>query len=155
MARVSYSVDTSALLDLWHRCYPPDVFGALWERLDSLASRGGLLAIDEVKRELEKKDDGLHKWIVARSSMIVTLDRSIQERAASIINRFPSLTNTKSVMRGSADPFVIALAQERNLTVVTAEKSKPTKPRIPDVCGVLRVPCVELVEMFRKEGWKV
>lgn len=87
--------------------------------------------------------------------MIVTLDEALQGASTPIINRFPSLTNTKTVMSGSADPFVIALAQARELTVVTSEKSKPSKPRIPDVCKVLGVPCITLVEMFRKEGWRV
>ena len=152
---MSYSVDTSALLDAWVRYYPPDVFDTLWQRLDGLVSGGRLLAIDEVRRELEKQDDELHKWLAARPSMIVALDGEIQTRATPIINGFGSLTNTKSVMSGSADPFVIALAQERKLTVVTAEKSKPTKPRIPDVCKALGVPCITLVELFRREGWRV
>lgn len=152
---MSYSVDTSALLDAWVRYYPPDVFDTLWQRLDGLVSNGRLLAIDEVRRELEKQDDELHKWLTARPSMIVALDGEIQTRATPIINGFPSLTNTKSVMSGSADPFVIALAQERKLTVVTAEKSKPTKPRIPDVCKALGVPCITLVELFRRESWRV
>ncbi|HMQ17426.1 MAG TPA: DUF4411 family protein [Phycisphaerae bacterium] len=50
---------------------------------------------------------------------------------------------------------MIALAQEQKLTVLTAEKSKPTKPRIPDVCDALGVPCITLVEMFRTERWTV
>jgi len=152
---VSYSVDTSALLDAWVRYYPPDVFETLWKQLDSLAAEGRLLAIDEVRRELEKKDDELFKWVSARSAMIVTLDEELQTAALPIINRFPSLTNTKSLMSGSADPFVIALAQARALTVVTAEQSRPSKPRIPDVCKALGVPCITLVEMFRREGWHV
>lgn len=152
---MSYSVDTSALVDAWVRYYPPDVFDTLWKRLDGLAVQGHLHAIDEVRRELEKKDDELYKWVSARSTMIVTLDEELQKVGGTIINRFPSLTKTSSVMRGSADPFVIALAQARNLTVVTAEKSKPSKPRIPDVCATLDVPCITLVEMFRKEGWHV
>ena len=152
---MSYSVDTSALMDAWVRYYPPDVFGTLWTRLDELGKSGRLLAIDEVRRELEKKDDELYKWVSARPTMIVTLDEALQGASTPIINRFPSLTNTKTVMSGSADPFVIALAQVRELTVVTSEKSKPSKPRIPDVCKVLGVPCITLVEMFRKEGWRV
>jgi len=87
--------------------------------------------------------------------MIVTLDEDLQTAAVPIINRFGSLTNTKSLMGGSADPYVIALAQVRELTVVTAEKQKPSKPRIPDVCKTLGVPCIALVEMFRREGWRV
>jgi hypothetical protein len=152
---MTYSVDTSALLDAWVRYYPPDVFDTLWKRLDGLVVEGHLLAIDEVPRELEKKEDGLHKWVVARAAMIVPLDGELQQAAAAIINGYPSLTKTKSAMAGSADPFVIALAQVRELTVITAEKSKPTKPRIPDVCKALGVPCMTLVELFRREGWRV
>ena len=152
---MSYSVDTSALMDAWVRYYPPDVFDTLWKRVDAMVEEGRLLAVYEVQRELAKQDDELHKWVTARPTMLVALDESLQHTAAAIINRFPSLTSTKSVMSGSADAFVIALAQERNLTVVTAEKSKPSKPRIPDVCKSLDVPCIALVEMFRVEGWRV
>jgi hypothetical protein len=148
-------VDTSALLDAWVRYYPPDVFETLWKQLDSLVAKGRLLAIDEVRRELEKKDDELFKWVSARPAMIVTLDEELQTAALPIINRFPSLTNTKSLMSGAADPFVKALAQARALTVVTAEQSRPSKPRIPDVCKALGVPFITLVEMFRREGWRV
>ena len=152
---MSYCVDTSALLDAWVRYYPPDVFETLWKQLDSLVAKGRLVAIDEVRRELEKKDDELFKWVSARPAMIVTLDEELQTAALPIINRFPSLTNTKSLMSGAADPFVIALAQARALTVVTAEQSRPSKPRIPDVCKALGVPFITLVEMFRREGWRV
>jgi len=84
---MSYSVDTSALMDAWVRYYPPDVFGTLWERINSLVVAGRLLAIDEVLRELEKKDDELHKWVRARPHMIIALDEPIQRRATPIINR--------------------------------------------------------------------
>lgn len=152
---MSYSVDTSALLDAWVRYYPPDVFGTLWGQLDDLVEKGRLFSIDEVRRELARKDDELHKWVSVRPVMVVPLDERIQEVAARIINRFPSLTNTSGVMSGSADPYVIALAQVRGLTVVTAEKPKPTRPRIPDVCKALGVPCVTLLDVFRREGWRV
>jgi hypothetical protein len=54
---------------------------------------------------------------------------------------------------GQADPFVIALAAEWDWTVVTAERSKPTKPKIPDACRQLGIPCITLIEMFQHEGW--
>lgn len=152
---MSYSVDTSALMDAWIRYYPPDVFHSLWDSLDQLVSSGRFLVIDEVCRELSKQDDDLHKWVKERPDMIVTLDEEIQLAATPIINDFPSLTNAKSVMGGSADPFVIALAQQRDLIVVMAEKSKPTKPRIPDVCREIGIVCITLVELFRREGWRL
>jgi hypothetical protein len=152
---VSYSVDTSALMEAWVRSYPPDVFPTLWSRLDGLIRAGRLLASDEVLRELEKKEDDLWQWAKQRGGLFVPLDPQLQTRASMIISQFPSLTKTASVMRGSADPFVVALAAERSLTVVTAEGSKPTKPKIPDVCRDLSIPCINLVEVFRREGWQV
>lgn len=152
---MSYSFDTSALLDAWVRYYPPDVFGTLWKRLDGLITEGRLIAVDEVRRELARMEDGLHAWVNERAIMMVPLDEPLQLAGAAIINRFPSLTSTKGAMGGSADPYVIALAQIRKLTVVTAEKPKPTKPRIPDVCQAMGVPHINLVELFRREAWTV
>jgi len=151
---VSYSIDTSALLEAWARHYPLDVFPTLWQQIENLISAGRLLAIDEVLRELERKSDDLHDWAKQRAGMFVSTDQAIMQRAGSVVNQFPSLADPQS-QKGKADPFVIALAMERNLTVVTAEHSKPTRPRIPDVCRQLQVPCVSLIELFRREGWSV
>jgi hypothetical protein len=151
---VSYSVDTSALLEAWVRSYPPDVFSNLWRRFERLIADGRFVAVDEVHRELKKKEDDLCKWAEQQNGLFVPLDTRLQRGAAAIINRFRTLTNTPTVMRGAADPFVIALAAERRLAVLTAERSKPTRPRIPDVCRALGVECVTLVELFRREGWR-
>jgi len=77
----------------------------------------------------------------------------MQVRVRALVKAHPSLVQSGGLMRGAADPFVIALAQERGFAVVTAERSKPSKPRIPDVCALLKVPCMTLVEMFRQEKW--
>ena len=122
--------------------------------MEQLIDEGRLLAVDEVLRELEKKDDTLHDWAGQHGELFVPLDQPIINRATAIISRFPSLVDT-SRMRGTADPFVIGLAVEQGLSVVTAEKPKPTKPKIPDVCQALNVPCISLLELFRREGWTV
>lgn len=55
---------------------------------------------------------------------------------------------------GAADPFVIALAERHDLTVVTSEnRGSPQHPKIPLVCEWRSVPCLSLVEFFRAEGW--
>lgn len=152
---MSYSVDTSALMNAWRKYYPPEVFESLWHRIDGLIREGRMLAPDEVLRELKQKDDELYDWVRQRPEMLVPLNGAILDRAALIGNQHPSLIRTKGVMSGAADPYVIALAQERNLTVVTDEKSKPSKPRIPDVCQALGIPWMPLVQVFRVEGWRV
>lgn len=152
---MSYSVDTNVLVDAWRKHYPPDVFKTFpWNQLVSLVDQGRLVVIDEVLRELEKKDDEVLAWVKARRGMIVPLEGAVQRRAIKIINDYPSLVSG-GVMRGAADPFVIALAEERGLTVVTSENFKPTKPKIPDVCKAIGRPCINLVELFRREGWSV
>lgn len=154
---MSYSVDTSALTEAWVRSYPPDVFPSLWHHLEELVKKRRLLAVDEVLHELERKDDDLYQWCLAKKKkMFILLGRNqqIQRRAARIINQFASLINPSNP-RGGADPFVIALAAEWELTVVTGERSKPSKPKIPDVCRELGIPCISLVELFKNEGWKV
>lgn len=51
---MSYCIDTSSLIECWARSYPIDLFPGLWDRLDSAARDGELIAPDEVLHELAK-----------------------------------------------------------------------------------------------------
>jgi hypothetical protein len=53
---MAYSLDSSGILDLF-RIYPPDVFPTIWTQMELAANAGIVFAIDEVYREIEKKDD--------------------------------------------------------------------------------------------------
>lgn len=151
---MAYSIDSSGVLDLF-RYYPPDVFPTIWIQLDGAAKGGNIFAIDEVYRELEKKDDAAFQWLKARLAMIVAIDTKIQERVTAILGAHPRLIDTRR-NRSSGDPFVIALAQARALSVVTGERASGVvaKPNIPDVCAALKIPCIDVLTMFRNEGWK-
>jgi len=83
---MSYSVDTSALMNAWNRHYPPDVFGGVWKRIDDLIDDGRFLAVDPVLDELEKQDDDLIAWAAARKRMFVPLEPAIQLRAKEVVN---------------------------------------------------------------------
>jgi hypothetical protein len=151
---LSFSIDTSALIRLRREDYPPDVFPRLWRQLDGLIQRGRIVATDEVLRELNQKDDEVHQWAAAQSGMFVRLDEDIQRAMTDTTARCPALVKP-SERRGRADPFVIALARARKLTVVTAERSQSSLRKIPGACAHLGVPCVGLVEMFRRERIRV
>lgn len=71
--------------------------------------------------------------------------------------------------QGSIDPYarhdeayryVIALAKLKGWTVVTHEtpaRSKKNALRthfIPDVCRAVGVPCIDLLELMRREKWR-
>jgi len=153
---LKYSIDTSALLDAWVRYYPPDVFPSVWEKIERITNNGTLIATEEVLMELGKKHDEVYKWARDHGGMFVPVDGQIQVEVARILARHERLVDTRRE-RSSADPFVIALAKLESCAVVTAEKAtgKPEKPNIPDVCSALGIRCMDLIEMFREQGWRV
>ncbi len=85
---MAYSFDSSGVLDLF-RYYPPDVFPTIWTQMDAAANGQTILAIDEVYRELEKKDDAAFQWLKARRAMIVELDTIVQQRVTAILASHP------------------------------------------------------------------
>lgn len=152
---MTYSIDTSALLDGWVRYYPPDVFPPLWDtNFDLLIETGELIASKEVLVELEKKDDDVFEWASDRKQMFVPIDDKIQPLVSNIMATYQRLVDTRKA-RSAADPFIIALAQRRSCTVVTGElpTNNLNKPNIPDVCGDMGIRCINLLQLFRDQGW--
>ena len=146
-----YCVDTSGWLDGWQRNYPPDVFPTLWSKVEVVIDAGDIFSSEEVYIELQKKDDEIHDWMKARKEMLVPLSEEIQTIASDLLFEFPRLVDTLR-NRSKADPFVIATAIDRNATVVTGEPitGNMTKPRIPDVCNVRGVRCINFLQMIRE-----
>jgi Domain of unknown function (DUF4411) len=124
--------------------------------MDGAAKNGDIWIIEEVVRELKHKEDGAHAWVKKREAIIVPIDSDVQTHLDSIMHKYGQLVDSRRNKSGG-DPWVIALAQARGLTVVTGEK--PThnlaRPKIPDVCGDLGIPCIGIVDFFRKQGWQV
>jgi hypothetical protein len=155
-----YCIDINALIDLWRRKYAPDVFPSLWEKIESLISRGELIAPREVLRELEKKDDELLRWAKSHKGMFIELDNEQQLLVRNILKEFPRLAD-ENKETPDADPFVIALAMSKGWTVVTSEQPanltvNPTaRPKIPNACERFNVKCIyDLLEFFREQKWE-
>ena len=149
-----YSIDTSALLDGWKRYYPPDVMPGVWSRLDDLIADGSLRATEEVLIELDRKDDDVYQWAKKRPDLFVPVDDQIQIAVTGILAEHEKLLDTRSG-RSAADPFVVALAQIEECTVITGERRtrNADRPNIPDVCDALDIPCITLLDLMRAEGW--
>ncbi len=116
-----YSIDTSALVDCWWKLYPPDVFPTVWRELEQLAQRGQLVATEEVRTELARRLDDLHRWTAGQPLLFIAIDAAIQVRVQAIVAQFPKLVGPGPT-QSYADPFVIALAQLRGFAVVTSEQ---------------------------------
>ena len=104
-----YCIDTNALIDLWRRFYPLDIFPSLWKDLEALIPEDYLIAPREVLNELEKWDDELLKWAKNHKKMFKDLDYDQMQQVTKVLKDFPSLVDPDKTTP-DADPFVIALA---------------------------------------------
>jgi len=158
-----YCIDTSSLIDL--KPYPMDIFKGLWDNLSQLIKQERLIAPREVLKELERGKDDLLKWSKRNKKMFHDLNPEIIKEGAIIIRKFPLIAKADSETP-NADPYIIALAIIKNrqlheqlcfgnkCLVVTEEKFKPNKQNIPGACKYFGVECINLLDFFRREGWK-
>lgn len=151
---MAYSLDTSAILDGWVRYYAPDVFPSFWQKLEGLLNGGGAKVSKQVHIELSEQDDGAADWVQTCGTALVEIDEPMFVIAQAIDGQFPGWVTKK---KNGADPFVIALAEDQGLKVITGERQSgsenPKKMKIPDVCSKRGVECGALVDMIREQGW--
>lgn len=154
---MSWCFDTSAFIEPWVRLYPPDIFGSVWDKLEELAEEKEIVAPSDVLLELEKQKDDLHAWAKARPDLFEPPDREVMETFTEIVNDHPDFMKVNSTKSG-ADPFVVALAEVKELTVVTYETmaKQNAAPKIPNVCAARGVGDVaSLVDVLRAGGFKL
>jgi len=157
-----YIIDTSSLVKL-NRNNPIDVFPSIWEKLKFLADNNRLIAPREVLNEIKQNDDMLSKWVKNQKKMFKEPTQRQIELVQEILRDFPALIDTER--KFDADPWVIALAIELSSStqqtlfaikriVVTEEKLRENRVRIPFVCNKKSIEAIDIVELFRAEGWK-
>lgn len=156
----TYSVDSSSLMDWQGRYFPTDVFTGLVAKVEELISAGRFIAPALVKEEVGAVGTaGLVDWAENHTGIFVPTIELLAE-AQVIQNQFAGLRDPKAEFE-EADAYVIALARLRtNGIVVTqetpaAEKRNPKRTHfIPDVCRELGIPCISLLGLMRREGWR-
>jgi Domain of unknown function (DUF4411) len=151
-----YSVDTSSLIDGLERNYPEARFPSLWEKVEELIAAKRFLLSEEVWEEAQVKDAATRDWCSRhkKDEMVVPTDAAVT-RAVQAVHA----VNNRLVMnlkgRNRADPFVIAVASLYGAVVVTGEASSGTaeRPRIPYVCGLMRIDCIRFLDLIKRENW--
>jgi len=155
-----YIIDSSSLIGL-NKGNPIDVYPSVWQKLESLINRGSLLAPKEVLFEIMDGDDQLASWAKHHRKLFVEPTPKQLEILKSILKDYPSLV--KEHRKHDADAWVIALtiemaAQKSLLTikriVVTEEKLRGNQVKIPFVCQKYSIEAIDIIDMFRLEGWK-
>jgi len=168
-----YIIDTSSLIEMKNR-YPKKNFPSLWEKIEELISKNRLISPLEVRKEIERGDDELSKWVKNKkiNRMFIKPDRLQMEKAKEIINKYDPLAQVEKPDNLNADPYLIALALVKkelskkelvamklfdknsvaiDYIIITEESIKPNK--IPYICKDLGINCIKLLKMIDLEGW--
>lgn len=151
-----YCIDSSSFIDAGERYYPQDVFPAFWDRLEQLLEEGRLKAPVTLLEELQRKDDDWREWVYQREdNLIIQPDAAIFDAVKDVVAQYqlqnPSQFNPDKL---TGDPFFIALAKCKGMTLITTELSRPGGFRIPAICRPLGVQTITLLNMIRQEGWR-
>jgi hypothetical protein len=135
--------------------YPPERFPSVWLRIEALIRAGDLKASPMVLAELERQEDDLYAWAAAKPDVFIDLDEPQQREVRGIMAAYAGLVQAGED-RVNADPFVIALARCRGLTVVSEQRrsGNPATPKIPNVCAARGVLCVNLLGLMADLGWR-
>ena len=72
MTSNNYIMDSSSLIEL-NRHNPVDIFPSLWKNMESLISKGLLVAPIEVLNEITERDDQLAKWAKTQTSVMTMI----------------------------------------------------------------------------------
>ena len=160
-----YIIDTSSLIEL-NRRYPIDVFPTLWEKVEKLIRKGQFISHTEVLKEISRRDDALTRWAKKQKKLFRETDGKQALIVKEILKKYPSLIKSEEEQSG-ADPFIIALAvglaDDTQMTlqpvvkskiIVTEEKLRGNRVRIPFVSKDYSIECIDIIAMCRAEGWK-
>lgn len=147
-----FCLDTSFLINGWHKHYRIDVFPSLWDVLGTLMDEGVVFSCEDVFRELKDKEDTLLKWAKQHRNAFERPTEEVLGNLAQIMRRFSNFA-AQGGARNRADPIVIAHAQVDDAVLVTdehpSEKQKPTKPpKIPNVCSTLGIPWMTPIDFL-------
>ncbi len=162
MTLIIYIIDSSSLIEL-NKHNPMDVYPGVWQKMEGLIKNGRILAPREVLNEIEEYDDLLAQWGKEHKKMFIEPTTEQIKIVKEILRKYPSII--KLDKKNCADPWIIALAVEMNRNkqktlieikriVVTEEKIRGNRVRIPFICNDFRIEAIDIIDMFRKEGWK-
>ena len=146
-----YVFDSNIFIGLERR-QPRDVYPSVWKKIEELMEDGTIISSAEVFDELSLGDDTLSAWAKSRKESFLPSEISLQERVRKILAEDRGLVEGGK-KRNNADPFVIALAQEKSCVVVTEEarsNNPSTAPKIPDICEKYGVQHINFVGFMRE-----
>lgn len=157
-SKIEFLVDTSVLVNI------RDVHGNsadIWLAVTNGIVAGRVRTIRQVWGELESRfPDIAHRLKGYKRQFVLSDD---QTYAQGVVDEVRALNQSHRNLwnpvggRNPADPFLIAVAKDMNIVVVTDEKKQGSgfQRRIPYICTQRNVGCTDRLDFLRKLGCAV
>ncbi len=146
-----YCIDTSSLINL--KPFRKDVFPTIWNKLESMARNGELIAPLEVYGEIEIGKDNIHDWCRHNKEMFRDIDECQIQKLQEVKTKYDKYYWENEINKPRwADPWVIALGICEEAIIVADEKH--TKNRIPVISSLFGLKCLELIDFLKEIGIK-
>lgn len=159
-----YTIDLCSLREMFdpNRKYWHGVLGSLLADVEKSIADGIVISHIEVLKEIKKGgDDELSHWVSDKEFMFKDYDSIVEAPIVSDIgSKYPGWVAGSGLSSLKADPWLIAQAKGRGLTVITEEilitgsSPKEEKLHIPNVCKEYGVKCFDLFSFIKEMGWK-
>ena len=154
---MKYVIDTSSFQQLFG-CYKRKRFPTLWNKFDELVDCGAITSIEHVMREIRNRDkrNGELQWAQNHSDLFpkLTGDESLFLHQIFEEPRFRHVVPLDiRDTEAAADPYLIARAKTIEGMVITQERERGNRVRIPTVCGHFDIDCGTLDDLMEKENW--
>ncbi len=164
MNKEKFLIDANSLITPFNNYYAFDFDSKFWIQLEKHIESGSVIILDLVKNEIENKTDDLSNWF-----QNLTIKEFINHNEQDIFINYSKIMNylnntpiyQKIALRDwqkitVADPWLIATAMAKNLTIITFEQAanpnsgNPSKRiKIPDVAKQFKIEVQNLYYMMR------
>lgn len=149
-----YIIDASSLITPMNLRYPPAVFKTLWDKMSDSLADGTIISSEVVLVELEKGSDDLVKWAKKYKNAFQPVTSEEAEEMAKILTKYPKLVDA-TLGAESADPYLIAKAKMGgDFFTLVSEESKTKPNKIPYVCKLEGVKCIDFITMLKELTWE-
>ena len=160
-----YLLDTNIYINFYERYYRVKYFPSFWAKLPAILNK--YVVIPQIVVAENYQDPKFRKWLDKNYLKEIINHKNYATQWAQILQYIDDCEYYKeealSADRGwahekIADPWLIAIAKEENLTIVTSEIRNPNlhnpngnkAAKIPDVCDDLDVDCIDMNDFFEK-----
>jgi hypothetical protein len=152
-----YLVDTNVFRAIEN--YYPSKFKTIWININQLVSSGRFLSVREVKREIDGSgwQEFMKDFFTKNQNIFTTpCERQLTTVRGIMGTNYGRQLVRKKQWNGGlpvADPFLIAAAAVVKGGIVVTREEKREGAKIPHICSVHKVKCMNLEEMMDAEGW--